>query len=213
MKSLVVGLLALGNALAREPGDAIRDRLAWEEQSSSAVLPRLVEDDDADGDLASVLAPEIGVAQGDRAVVDGAADDVAAPGGQWEIACEIKSGSALVFDRGSLRDYGPVTLFRWSAPRTRIASPGDQVFTAVVNCREKTIEASWPGRSRKTYAGTCGRGRVGRVSRGERTVVQRHQRVRRPGSVHQPLDRRGGQRGADQDDDHPRSGSSEPSPD
>jgi hypothetical protein len=133
------------------------------------VLPRMVDDDDASGDLASVLAPEIGVAQGDRIGhddrdrdgdgFDGVSTAVSA-GNQWEIACEIKSGSALVFDRASLRDYGPVTLFRWSAPRTRIASPGDQIFTAVVNCREKTIEASWPGRSRETYAGTCGRGLV-----------------------------------------------------
>src|SRR6266700_4123185 len=103
--------------------------------------------------LGSVLAREIGVAQGDIPIVDDPTDGTAS-GGQWEIACEIKSGSALVFDRGSLREYGAVTLFRWSAPRTRIASPGDQIFTAVVNCREKTIEASFPGRSRETYAGT-----------------------------------------------------------
>ena len=82
------------------------------------------------------------------------------PHGQWQIACEIKSGSALVFDRASLRDYGTVTLFRWSAPRTRVAGPGEQIFTALVNCREKTIEAAWPGRRRETYAGTCGRGLV-----------------------------------------------------
>jgi len=161
MKAMVVGILALGSALAREPEDAIRDRPVRDDATSSVVLPRLVDDDDAGGDLASVLAPEIGVAQGDhgRDGFDGA-NDAASASTQWEIACEIKSGSALVFDRASLRDYGPVTLFRWSAPRTRIASPGDQVFTAVVNCREKTIEASWPGRRRETYAGTCGRGLV-----------------------------------------------------
>jgi hypothetical protein len=167
MNSMVVGILALGSALAREPDDTIRDRPVRDEATASVVLPRLVDEDDTTGDLASVLAPEIGVAQGDQPGradrggdgFDGASDVVSASN-QWEIACEIKSGSALVFDRGSLRDYGPVTLFRWSAPRTRIASPGDQIFTAVVNCREKTIEASWPGRSRETYAGTCGRGLV-----------------------------------------------------
>jgi hypothetical protein len=156
---LVVVLLGLGNALAREPGEVIRDRPSWSEQASAAVLPRLVDEDDASGDLASVLAPEIGVAQGDMPRADDGNDDNMS-GGQWEIACEIKSGSALVFDRASLREYGSVTLFRWSAPRTRMASPGDQIFTALVNCREKTIEASWPGRSRETYAGTCGRGLV-----------------------------------------------------
>jgi hypothetical protein len=171
MISMVVGILALGSALAREPDDTVRDRPLRDEATASVVLPRMVDDDDASGDLASVLAPEIGVAQGDRIGHDDrdrdrdgdgfdTASDVVSASNQWEIACEIKSGSALVFDRGSLRDYGPVTLFRWSAPRTRIASPGDQIFTAVVNCREKTIEASWPGRSRETYAGTCGRGLV-----------------------------------------------------
>ena len=65
-----------------------------------------------------------------------------------------------MFDRASLRDYGAVTLFRWSAPRARVAIPGDQIFTALVDCREKTIEAAWPGRRRETYVGTCGRGLV-----------------------------------------------------
>src|SRR5262249_20774111 len=119
MKAVVVILLGLGSALAREPGAAIRDRASWQaETSSAAVLPRVADEDEASGDLASVLAPEIGVAQGDLPNVDDASD-AAVSGGQWEIACEIKSGSALVFDRASLREYGPVTLFRWSAPRTR----------------------------------------------------------------------------------------------
>jgi hypothetical protein len=162
MKSMVVGVWVLASALVRERGDAIRDRLAWEEQPSAVVLPRVVEDD-LGGDLARALAPEIGDGElSTESTVAGADEpsDATSPRGQWEIACEIKSGSALVFDRASLRDYGPVTLFRWSAPRARIAAPGEQIFTAVVNCREKTIEAAWPGRSRETYAGTCGRGLV-----------------------------------------------------
>src|SRR5664279_1784742 len=179
MKSMVVGVLALARALAREPDEAIQDRLAWDEKSSSAVLPRIVPKNDGEGEgegkgkidgegraepgggLASVLAPQTG---GDEPVSGaggmssggaGNADessDATAPAGHWEIACEIKSGSALVFDRASLRDYGAVTLFRWSAPRVRVAGPGDPIFTAVVNCREKTIEAAWPGRSRETYS-------------------------------------------------------------
>src|SRR6266567_2136727 len=109
MKAVVVILLGLGSALAREPGEAIRDRPSWDAEVSSAVLPRLANEDESSGDLASVLAPEIGVAQGDIPIVDDPTDGTAS-GGQWEIACEIKSGSALVFDRGSLREYGAVTL-------------------------------------------------------------------------------------------------------
>jgi hypothetical protein len=75
--------------------------------------------------------------------------------GEWQVACELKSGAALIFDRRSVRELGAVTLVRWAAPsdpRTQ-----DQVFTALVSCREKTIEAAWPGKRSETRAGTCGR--------------------------------------------------------
>jgi hypothetical protein len=84
---------------------------------------------------------------------------VEAPG-EWEIACRIKGGSELMFDRASLREYGAVTLFRWSAPHARTPGGGQRVFTGVANCREKTIEPAWPGKSRDTRAGTCGRGLI-----------------------------------------------------
>ena len=142
MKAMAVAVVALASSLGREPGEAVRDRPVWADEASAVVLPRMVDDDDAGGDLASVLAPEMG------------AEDAAGEG---------KNGSALVFDRASLRDYGAVTLFRWSAPRARVAIAGDQIFTALVDCREKTIEAAWPGRRRETYAGTCGRGLVDAV--------------------------------------------------
>ena len=160
MKAMVVAVVALASALGREPGETIRDRPVWTEEVSATALPRMADDDDASGgDLASVLAPEMGAEEsaGDEP------SDASSPRGQWEIACEIKNGSALVFDRASLRDYGAVTLFRWSAPRARVAIPGDQIFTALVDCREKTIEAAWPGRRRETSAGTCGRGLVDAV--------------------------------------------------
>lgn len=162
MKAIVVALVALASSIGREPDQVIRDRPAWTEEASSAALPRVVEDDDTSGDLASVLAPEMGVEESGG---DGADEqsDASSPRGHWEIACEIKNGSALVFDRASLRDYGAVTLFRWSAPRARVAIAGDQIFTALVDCREKTIEAAWPGQRRETYAGTCGRGLVDAV--------------------------------------------------
>jgi hypothetical protein len=180
MKAMLVAVVALASSLGREPGEAVRDRPAWVEEAAAAVvLPRMEDDDDAGGDLASVLAPEMGAeeAAGESADESG---DASSPRGQWEIACEIKNGSALVFDRASLRDYGAVTLFRWSAPRARVAIAGDQIFTALVDCREKTIEAAWPGRRRETYAGTCGRGLV------EAVCAASEQASAAPGRAHAP---------------------------
>jgi hypothetical protein len=176
MKAVVVGVFALASALVREREDAVRDWNARAEESQSFAMPRVADGDvgseptaatvagsaNAEGQSGNVGQTSMVASSSEDAAIasgDESADDAAA-GGQWQIACEIKSGSALVFDRTSLREYGAMTLFRWSAPRTRIAGPGDQIFTAVVNCREKTIEAAWPGRRRETYAGTCGRGLV-----------------------------------------------------
>ena len=173
MKAVVVGVFALASALVREREDAVRDWSARAEESQSFAMPR-VADGDVGGEPTVATATDDGQSANvgqtsmvsssspeDAASVSGdESSDDASAGGQWQIACEIKTGSALVFDRASLREYGTMTLFRWSAPRTRIAGPGDQIFTAVVNCREKTIEAAWPGRRRETYAGTCGRGMV-----------------------------------------------------
>jgi hypothetical protein len=170
---VVVGVFALASALVREREDAVRDWNARAEESQSFAMPRVADGDvggeptvataNDDGQTANVgqtsMVSSSSSEAGATASGDESSDDASA-GGQWQIACEIKSGSALVFDRASLREYGTMTLFRWSAPRARIAGPGDQIFTAVVNCREKTIEAAWPGRRRETYAGTCGRGLV-----------------------------------------------------
>jgi hypothetical protein len=169
MNSMVVGVLALASALVRERGEMLGDWTARTPDSYPVVLPQTLAGD-AEAGAEVGAAPTNTVMSGGAGTTDGtnesstgsavASSDASSPAGQWEIACEIKSGSALVFDRGSLREYGTVTLVRWSAPRTRLAAPGDQIFTAVVNCREKTIEAAWPGRNRETRAGTCGRGLV-----------------------------------------------------
>jgi hypothetical protein len=174
MKAVVVGVFALASALVRDREDAVRDWNARVEESQAFVMPRVAEgdvgEDTTGGGAVDAEEVEVGIvpapapsrdvaAQSDEALND-ILSSGASSAGQWQIACEIKSGSALVFDRASLRDYGAMTLVRWSAPRTRIAAPGDEIFTAVVNCREKTIEAAWPGRRRETYAGTCGRGLV-----------------------------------------------------
>jgi hypothetical protein len=177
MNALVVGVLALASALVREREDAVRGWTgrAQESQSQSIASPQVTEGDVVAGaqgpsadevgtdSATGVVTPEdaaSGAPTESSTEPSDASSDARWPRGQWQIACEIKSGSALVFDRASLREYGTVTLFRWSAPRTRVAGPGEQIFTALVNCREKTIEAAWPGRRRETYAGTCGRGLV-----------------------------------------------------
>jgi hypothetical protein len=169
MNVMVVGVLVLASALVRERGEMVRDWQSRVTERNAATLPRVVEDG-AVGEvgvaptevvesetLETVLSSEI---PGEPSASGDASSSSSSPLGQWEIACEIKSGNALTFDRASLREIGPVTLVRWSAPQTRMAGPGDQIFTAVVNCREKSIEAAWPGRSRETRAGTCGRGLV-----------------------------------------------------
>ncbi len=166
MKAIVVGVLALASALVREREDAIRDWSARAKETQASVLPRVADGDVGGEPTAAAGADEVSSGTVVAETTGVASDDIASESsdvssdGQWQVACEIKTGSALVFDRASLREYGTMTLFRWSAPRARIAGPGDQIFTAVVNCREKTIEAAWPGRRRDTYVGTCGRGLV-----------------------------------------------------
>ncbi len=180
MKAMVVGVFALASALVREREDAFHEWNVRGAESQAFVMPQVADGDVGNvgqvGDATTVArAASVGAEAGDLGATNGvspassddtqgdsgeASSDSSSAGAEWQIACEIKSGSALVFDRASLREYGTMTLFRWSAPHARMAGPGDEIFTAVVNCREKTIEAAWPGRRRETYAGTCGRGLV-----------------------------------------------------
>jgi len=197
MNAVVVGVFALASALVRDREDAVRDWNARVEESQAFVMPRA-----AEGDVGNVATTgvdieadevEVGIVPAPASSEEASNGDIlssdASSAGEWQIACEIKSGSALVFDRASLREYGAMTLVRWSAPRTRIAAPGDEIFTAVVNCREKTIEAAWPGRRRETYAGTCGRGLVEAVCAASEqataapSVHGRHSGVRHAGST------------------------------
>jgi hypothetical protein len=76
--------------------------------------------------------------------------------GAWDLACESKRGNHLVFDRESIREIGSTTLFRWAAADGAPESE-DAVYTAVADCRAKSIEAHWPGKRTATRAGTCGR--------------------------------------------------------
>jgi hypothetical protein len=76
--------------------------------------------------------------------------------GAWDVACESKRGHRMVFDRDSIREIGSTTLFRWAAA-ARAPESEDAVYTAVADCRAKSIEAHWPGKRTATRAGTCGR--------------------------------------------------------
>jgi hypothetical protein len=171
MKSFVLGLAALASSVV--PGRKGIDgdwhaRIAGERQ---VVLPR--------GGAADVAADPTAESKGDgqvdqqgeyqpeaevQAEIEIAAEEEGASAtlapGSWELGCRIKSGSALLFDRASLRGTGGVTLFRWAAPRFSVPSIDEPIYTGVVNCVQKSIEPSWPGKSRDTRAGTCGRGLV-----------------------------------------------------
>ena len=82
--------------------------------------------------------------------------DASTVDGAWDLACESKRGNHLVFDRESIREIGSTTLFRWAAADGAPESE-DAVYTAVADCRAKSIEAHWPGKRTATRAGTCGR--------------------------------------------------------
>ena len=132
---------------------------------------------DERGTTEVVAGPPIGTTGPSRGALMSvtAAEDDEAASGDWDVACEREAGDRLVFDRESVREMGGGTLFRW-APTGGIA-PGaeDTIYTAVADCHEKSIEASWPGKRSETRAGTCGRHLVDAVcaSRGAVKVPKR----------------------------------------
>ena len=83
--------------------------------------------------------------------------------GAWDVACERKRGNHLLFDRQSVRELGGTTLFRWAPADGEAPAAGAAVYTAVADCRAKSIEARWPGKRTQTRAGTCGRHMVDAV--------------------------------------------------
>jgi hypothetical protein len=84
-------------------------------------------------------------------------DDEGQGEGAWDVACERKRGNHLLFDRQSVRELGGTTLFRWAPADGEAPVAGAAVYTAVADCRAKSIEARWPGKRTQTRAGTCGR--------------------------------------------------------
>jgi hypothetical protein len=163
MKSMVLGLVALVSTGARSGSDLYRDGQARRAEERM-VLPRLAAVEESGVEPTAVFTRKSDEAasrsDGSEAVGADPMGAISSEPPDWEVACQIKSGSALIFDRASLREYGAVTLFRWAAPGAQVPDASQRIYTGVADCREKTIEPSWPGRSRETRAGTCGRGLV-----------------------------------------------------
>ncbi len=177
MRSVVTGLMMLAGAVVREKGHGFDD-FGWRREMAQA---RDAQEADAataesatgDGHRTTevVAGPPIGTwGPSHGALMSATESEVEAAPGDWNVACERDAGDRLVFDRESVRELGAETLFRW-AP-TGGAAPGgdDTIYTALADCRGKTIEASWPGKRTETRAGTCGRHLV-EAACGARTSV------------------------------------------
>lgn len=157
VRSVVAAFVMLAGGFFREDVDDVWSRKQAEKETEmTSPLPA---DSESPSDLGLAVANV-----GDDDAADGA----------WDIACVRSQGGNLTFDRGSIRELGDKTLFRWSAAGgpPRLSEP---VYTAVVDCRSKTIEASWPGKRSDTRAGTCGRHLVDAVCA---ATPRAHSRIR-----------------------------------
>jgi hypothetical protein len=189
MRSVVTGLMMLAGAAVREKGHGFDDfgwrrevQQAREAQEADAVTSGNVSGEGKVGGAvwtaAEVVAgPPVGTAGPSGGALMSVAtteDDDSAPGA-WDVACEREAGDRLVFDRDSVREMGGGTLFRWAPTGGIVPNADDTIYTAVADCRQKSIEASWPGKRSETRAGTCGRHLVDAVcaSRGAAKVPKR----------------------------------------
>ena len=149
-----MGLMMLTGAVVREQGQGVDDDFGWRWGEQTAAT----NESGGGGALVTVIAgpPVMSMSRGDDAAVSQSAESQSSIDGAWDLACESKRGNHLVFDRDSIREIGSTTLFRWAAadgaPESEAA-----VYTAVADCRAKSIEAHWPGKRTATRAGTCGR--------------------------------------------------------
>jgi hypothetical protein len=164
MRSVVTGLMMLAGAAVREKGHGVDDfgwrreiQQAREAQEADAATAEAVTGDGRH-EATVVAGPPIGTwGPSYGALMSVTTAEVDPAPGQWNVACERDAGDRLVFDRQSVRELGGETLFRW-APTTAAAPGSDAtIYTALADCRGKTIEASWPGKRTETRAGTCGR--------------------------------------------------------
>jgi hypothetical protein len=161
MRSVVTGLMMLAGAVVRDKGQGFDD-FGWRrevQQAREAQEADAVASGTGAGEAAVVAGPPIGTfgpSSGALMTVAGTEAADAAPG-DWDVACEREAGDRLVFDRSSLRDLGGATLFRWAPTGGVVPNNDDTIYTAVADCRGKSIEATWPGKRSETRAGTCGR--------------------------------------------------------
>ncbi len=175
MRSVVTGLMMLAGAVVREKGHGVDD-FGWRREVQQA---REAQEADAttsgrsgDGEamVAGPSAGTFGPARGALMSVAGTEENAAAPG-EWDVACEREAGDRLVFDRSSLREMGGATLFRWAPTGGVVPNNDDTIYTAVADCRGKTLEATWPGKRSETRVGTCGRYLVDAVCDARGTVT------------------------------------------
>jgi len=164
MRSVVTGLMMLAGAAVREKGHGFDD-FGWRREMQQA---REAQEADAataesatgtgQGKTQVVAGPPIGTwGPSHGALMSVTTSEVEAEPGEWDIACEREVGDRLVFDRESVRDLGGETLFRWAPTGGAAPNSDDTIYTALADCRGKTIEASWPGKRTDTRVGTCGR--------------------------------------------------------
>jgi hypothetical protein len=166
MKSVVTGLMMLAGAMVREKGEGVDD-FGWRREVQEARDAHETTAGSTDGattgatnDSSStiVVAAPAGGTAGESAgpVMSNDATFELAPG-DWGVACERNPQSRLVFDRASVRGLGAGTLFRWSPIDGTAPTADDVIYTAVADCRGKSIEATWPGKRSTTRVGSCGR--------------------------------------------------------
>jgi hypothetical protein len=165
MRSVVTGLMMLAGSVVREKGQGFDDfgwrremQRARDAQQIESATPQTAAGTEVDSTVMVVAGPPIGtLGAADAPLTSSEADEQSIAPGDWDVACERGEGSRLMFDRASVRELGGATLFRW-APAAGAGPQADGViYTAVADCREKSVEASWPGKRRDTRAGTCGR--------------------------------------------------------
>jgi hypothetical protein len=177
MRSVVTGLMMLAGAAVREKGHGLDD-FGWRremQQARDAQEADAATAESADGDghkTATVIAgPPVGTwGPSHGALMSVTAAEVDPAPGAWDVACERDAGDRLVFDRESVRAMGGETLFRWAPTAGAAPSNDDAIYTALADCRAKTIEASWPGKRTETRAGTCGRHLIDAVCGGRAAI-------------------------------------------
>ena len=150
---VVMGLMMLTGAVVRQNGKGVDD-FGWRRGGEQSGVASSDSGSDSGSAVTVIAGPPIGTVSMSGGGVEGA--EASTVDGAWDLACESKRGNHLVFDRESIREIGSTTLFRWAAADGAPESE-DAVYTAVADCRAKSIEAHWPGKRTATRAGTCGR--------------------------------------------------------